>query len=236
MRYGREHFGFVWVVLEPMLLTVGVLVLWSILKGGYEHGVGIVEFVLTGYMLLTLWRHLTNHMILLFRRSMSLLYHGRISLFDIIYSKVLLEFTGVTAALLVVLFWLTLLGIISPVEDWSLFIAGWLLMAFLASGAGLIFLIVTENNESAEKFIQPVQYLLVPISGVFFMVDWLPQRAQWLILLNPMVHAVEILRSGFFGPSVEVHFSVIYIFAWGIILNFLGLVGVQRMRRDLQIV
>ena len=29
MRYGRENIGFVWVILEPMLLCTGVMILWS---------------------------------------------------------------------------------------------------------------------------------------------------------------------------------------------------------------
>lgn len=235
MRYGREHLGFVWVILEPMLLTVGVLVLWSVIKGGYEHGVRVVELVLTGYMTLTLWRHLTNSMSLLFRRSIGLLYHSRITLLDVVLSRVLLEFIGTTAALLFVLTTLVLFGVVAPVQDWSLVIGGWLLMAMLATGVGLVLLIATERNETAEKFIQPIQYLLVPLSGIFFMVSWLPPTAQELILLNPMVHTVEMLRAGFFGAGVETHFSASYVLAWSGLLIFMGMVGVEKLRKDLQI-
>lgn len=235
MRFGREHLGFAWVVLEPMLLTVGVLVLWSILRGGYEHGVRIVELVLTGYMLLTLWRHLTNSMILLLRRSVSLLYHTRVSVFDVFFARVALEFAGTTTALLFVLLTLTLLGVIGPVADWSLVIAGWLLMAGLATGVGAITLVATEINETTERFIQPIQYLIVPLSGTFFMVGWLPRSIHDTILLNPMVHAYEMLRSGFFGPSVETYYAVSYPVAWSVVLNFGGLAGIAWLRKTMQI-
>ena len=33
MRYGRAHLGFVWVVIEPMLLTAGVLAIRSAIRG-----------------------------------------------------------------------------------------------------------------------------------------------------------------------------------------------------------
>jgi capsular polysaccharide transport system permease protein len=234
-RYGREHLGFAWVVLEPMLLTVGVLVLWSVLKGGYERGIRIVELVLTGYMLLTLWRHLTSSPILLFRRNVPLLYHRTVSVFDIFYSRILLEFAGTTTALLFVMGTLLLLGVVSPVADWSLLISGWLLMAILATGVGSLILVATEINETAEKFIQPVQYLLVPISGTFFMVGWLPPAVQDVILFNPIVHCYEMLRSGFFGPGVETFYSVAYVLSWAFILNFLGLWGMNRARKNLQI-
>src|SRR5689334_14760682 len=69
MRYGRDNIGFIWVVLEPMLLTAGVMALWSILYPGGKYGITVIEFVLTGYMPLTLWRHLTNQNVTLLRRS-----------------------------------------------------------------------------------------------------------------------------------------------------------------------
>ena len=59
-RYGRGNLGFLWVLLEPMILTVGVMLIWSVAKGEQEHGIEIIAFVLTGYMPLTLWRHMTN--------------------------------------------------------------------------------------------------------------------------------------------------------------------------------
>jgi capsular polysaccharide transport system permease protein len=234
-RYGRAHLGFAWVVLEPMILTVGVLILWSLIRGGYEHGLKIVELVLTGYMLLTLWRHLTSTMILLFRRSTALLYHRQVSVNDIFFSRVLLEFAGTTTALLFVVFTMLLIGLIDPIQDWSLVIGGWLLMALLATGVGGVILVATEKNETTEKFIQPVQYLLVPLSGTFFMVDWLPTYAQSLILLNPMIHTYEMVRGGFFGPGVDTRYSIEYVLGWAFCLNFLSLWGIQRIRRNLQI-
>lgn len=234
-RYGREQLGFLWVVLEPMILTVGVMGMWSLLKGSYEHGVRIVEFVLTGYMVLTLWRHLTNPMTLLLRRSIPLLNHRRISVLDVFFSRSLQEFAGTTCALAVVLSTLLLIGLVSPVEDWSLLIFGWILMGAIATGVGAIILFATERNEAVERFIQPIQYLLVPLSGTFFLVAWLPDSIQRLVLLNPMVHTFEMVRAGFFGESVETHFSASYALIWALVLNCVGLSLVSRLKRDLQI-
>lgn len=236
MRYGREHLGFVWAILEPMILAVGVLILWSAVKGGYEHDVKIVELVLTGYLPLTLWRHLTNPMVFFFRANANLRYHRQITLNDLFFSKVLLEFGGSTAALVVVTSVLMLAGIVDPIQDWSLAIAGWLLMGLLASGFGACIVLATEKTEIAEKFIQPLQYLIVPLSGTYFMVDWLPVSIQALVLYIPMIHCYEMFRAGFLGDGVTTHFSVAYAFAWAFGLNCFGLWGFQRIRKNLQIV
>ena len=58
---------------------------------------------MSGYIPLTLWRHMTNSMIMIFRRSSALLYHRSISLFDIMLAKFALEFIATSGAFLAVL-------------------------------------------------------------------------------------------------------------------------------------
>ncbi|MEK7995139.1 MAG: sugar ABC transporter permease [Planctomycetota bacterium] len=236
MRYGREHLGFVWVVLEPMLLTSGVLIVWSLIRPSHEHGIRLVGLVITGYMPLTLWRHETNAALLLFRRSTSMLYHRHLTLLDIFLSRMLLEFAGTTAALLFVYFVLVVSGFLDPVQDISLAIAGWLMMGWLAFGVAAITVVLTELYEIAERFVQPFQYLQLPISGTFFLVDWLPYDAQQVIWYNPSVHCYEMFRGGFFGSSIVTYYSVPYVSAWAFGLSSVGLWIIAHMRGRVRIV
>ena len=51
-RFGRRNLGFVWTVLEPMLLTTGVMMVWSLIKEPIIHGVPVAAFVMTGLSLI----------------------------------------------------------------------------------------------------------------------------------------------------------------------------------------
>lgn len=230
MRYGRANIGFLWVVLEPMLLTAGVMLLWSAIKPPLEHGVQIVALVLTGYMPLTLFRHITSPAAFLYRRSIPFLYHRHISFIDVLLAKGALEFMGTTTALLVVYGVLLLAGLTSPIVDPGLVIAGWLSLAFLSVGFASAVAVLTELSEAAERFIQPFQYLLVPLSGTFFMVDWLPKSAQDLIWYMPLVHCFEMFRAGFFGEGVITHWTWWYPLVWGVGLLGVGLSGIDSAR------
>ena len=42
-RYGRHNFGFMWLFLEPMLFTTGIVILWYNLKGAHSN-ISIVPF------------------------------------------------------------------------------------------------------------------------------------------------------------------------------------------------
>lgn len=235
MRYGRDNIGFVWIILEPMILTAGVMIIWTLTMGSDKHGVKMVEFVMTGYMPLTLWRHLTNNSLMLFRRSVSLLYHRNVSLFDIMASKIVVEMIGTTGALLVVWGSLNILGLVNDVYDFYLLLLGWLMMGWLGSACALILAAMTEYSEASERFVQPIQYLMIPISGAFALTDWLPDWAQKFLLLNPMVHCYEVFRGGFFGPIITVHYELAYFSACTFALTFVGIVAVKKVRKHVQI-
>ena len=68
-----------------------------------------------------------------------------------------------------------------------------------------------------------ISYILIPLSGAFFMVAWLPPAAQEVALLIPFVHGVEMIRAGVFGEFVETHYDVAYALGLGAIFNILGL-------------
>ena len=87
VRFGRRHLGFVWTVLEPMMLTAGIMVVWSLLKEPVVHGISMVLFVFSGYLPLTLWRHMTTASLRLFQKNVGLLYHRPIALADILAAR-----------------------------------------------------------------------------------------------------------------------------------------------------
>jgi capsular polysaccharide transport system permease protein len=182
-------------------------------------------------MPLTLWRHLSNPMSRLISANHGVLYHIRIACADVIFARLILEFLSTTAALGVIYFVLWSTGLIMPVEDTGLALAGWLYTAWFYGALGLIICAVTERWEVAERFVQPCNYLALPLSGVFFMTSWLPDWAQTIVQYNPAVHPFEMFRGGFFGESAHAQFSVSYVTLWCVVLSVIGIVAIQGIPR-----
>ncbi len=223
-RYGRENIGFLWVVLEPMILCVGVMVVWSFLKGAFEHNVQIIAFVFSSYMPLTLQRHIMTAGVFLLRINKSvLLNHRLITHIDSLISRIFMEFLGATAATMLIYAILVSTRLIDPLYDIGNMIAGWLMMGCIAAGFACIYAALSEYSEVMEKLFQPVQYFLLPVSGTFFMVDWLPTSAHYYVTFVPTVNAFEMFRSGLFGPGVTTHYYPFYGFATGIVMIAVGL-------------
>ncbi len=229
-RYGRANVGFLWVILEPMILCVGVMLLWSVMKGSYDHGVQVIAFVFTGYMPLTLQRHMSNSAVFILRMSKSTLIHKNITYYDNLISRVMLEFIATSTAALVIYFSLILLGLMTPAYDFGQLLLGWLLMAFLAAGIAFIYAGLSEAYEVAEKLLPAFNYLMLPLCGFFFMVEWLPQNVQQLALYMPLVHAFEAVRAGMFGPSTITHYSLQFALCSSILMIGIGFLIISRVR------
>ncbi|MGE6781491.1 ABC transporter permease [Ensifer adhaerens] len=235
LRFGHGNIGFMWLVGEPLILTVGVMGVWSIAYGEQKHGVNIVPVVLTGYSCLTLFRHFVNRYLHCFRQNAGLLFHQSVRPADTLFARGILESIGVLIAFFVAYIPLTLLGASEPIDDYLILLSAWVLLCFWVNGFATILACLSELSDTIERFVQPVMYLMIPITGSFFMVSWLPPSAQKLVVYSPLVNANEMFRAGYFGPSVTTYWSAEYLFLSGLVLNALALPLMQLVQKRVEV-
>lgn len=232
-RYGRENLGFVWLIAEPFIFCMGVIVIWSTMHGRYEHDVLLLPFVVTGYMPLLLLRHIMGRAVHCFRSNASLLYHRQVRMLDLLLARFVLEILGIFISYLVIAFMFYAAGLYSFPEDWGAFYLGWLYATLFSVGIGLILGSLTEIHEWTEKLVGPFGYFMLPVSGAFFMVDWLPGKFQKYVLWIPTVNAYELIRSGQFGSSVRVHYDLGYVSFVCALLIAIGLILSRNVHKHL---
>ncbi|WP_296616558.1 ABC transporter permease [Sphingomonas sp.] len=233
-RFGHSNLGFLWQVLEPLVLALGVMASWSLIYGERNHGVRVIPLVLTGYTYLTLWRHMTARLSNSFRQASGLLFHRSVKPIDILIARGMLESIGVLMAFFAAYIPLALLGIIDPVDDYLVLLGAWALICFLTFGVALIITGVTHLSETIERFVQPVMYLILPLTGVFYMVYWLPPAAREVVVLSPLVQACEMYRAGLFGHAMPTFWDPWYILLWGIGANAIGWVLVLKAQKHIE--
>lgn len=229
-RYGRDNIGFMWTIVEPMMLCVGVMLIWSLTKGVGYHGVSIVAFVFTGYMPLTLWRHQTGYMINIGKSTKFLTAFHNLTILDAMIARLFLEFFSVTAASLVVFMSLYSIGLLDMPYSLGDVIYGWLLMGLTCSSAGVLFAALSESTHLIERINGPLQYFILPFSGCFFMVSWLPDSVKYYALYIPLVNCYEIMRGGFYGPEVPTYGDDFYVILCAIATAGLGFFVFERVK------
>jgi capsular polysaccharide transport system permease protein len=233
-RYGRHGIGFMWIFVEPMMFTLGVTALWTISKSTHGSNLPITEFAATGYSTVLLWRNASARCLRAIEPNLALLYHRSVRVNDIFAARLILEIAGGTISLMVITLVFMGIGWMRAPIDLMYMIIAWLLLAWLTFALGLVVGALSERSETFERCWHPIMYLLFPLSGALFMVDWLPAQAQKYILWLPMVHCTEMLRHGYWGNAVRTWEDPAYLMLFSFILLFIGLALVRETGRRVE--
>ena len=126
-------------------------------------------------------------------------------------------------------------GQTAPPADLLLLYGGWSLLAWLSAALALVLGAISELAEAVERVVGLFTYLLVPLSGTFYMVAWLPEPFRKAVLYLPFIHPVEMIRGGFFGSTARTYYDPAYAAAWAAGLTVLGLLLLLLVRRRVEI-
>lgn len=222
-RYGRHNIGFMWLFAEPMLFTIGITILWSLADMHHNSPIPIVAFAITGYSSVLLWRNMPGRTVSAIEPNLSLMYHRNVKVIDIFMSRLLLEALGATISFMVLATVAIAMGWMSLPHDVLAVLVGWFMLIWFGFSLALFLGALSSRSELVEKFWHPAAYIMFPLSGAAYMVDWLPTTAQTVVLWLPMVHGVEYLRDGYFGNTVKTHHDLVYMAGCCLVLTVLGL-------------
>lgn len=229
-RFGRNNIGFMWMIVEPMIFTLGVTALANLTK----HGPGlipVIPFTVSGYSSVLLWRGMPNRCISAIQPNLGLLYHRNVKIFDFFLSRIVLEFFGATLSfVLLTLFFIAMETMNAP-EDMGKVVFAWMMLSWFGLGLAMMIGALVEMYSVVEKLWHPLTYLFFPLSGAMFMVDWLPGYMQSFMLYIPMIHGVELLREGYFGEGIHAHYDIGYMASWCLGLSLFGFTLTREISR-----
>jgi capsular polysaccharide transport system permease protein len=234
-RFGRENIGFLWIMVEPLLFAGLVGTMWHFMKGSTEHGVSVVAFTATGYIPLTFFRHCVSRSVSAFTANQSLLYHRQIKVVDIVCARFIIEMLGGMMAYLVMALFLGFIGEFPIPANIGLLIGGWALYSLFCFSLCLILSPLSEMSEAMEKFIPVTTYIMIPISGAFYMVSWVTPGMKKFLLLSPFVNGMEMMREGVWGEQLTANYDPWNPILCSVVLSLIGLILCRRVRRTLNV-
>ena len=235
-RYGRNNIGFLWVMVEPLMLASVITSLHQLAKTG-DHAAGMAPypFTLTGYCIFIIFRNSFNRAEGTLHGVGALLYHAQITLFDIMTSRSLVEMIGTVLAYAVLCAIGIMLGLMQvPVRPLYLY-AAIIAMALMTHGLCMIVAAVTYTNHVVGRFVHPFSYFMFPLSGAFFTVSFLPPWARSAMLWNPMVTIFETARYGLFVNATSVYIYPRYIIGFTLVTWCWGLIALRNVREHMHV-
>lgn len=234
-RYGRSNIGYLWMIGEPLLLATVIGGLHAFKPGHMGGGIPPVAFTLVGYCLFIIFRGIFNRAESTLESNLPLLYHRMISPLNLSIARAVVESAGCIATF-VLLYGLAILAGMAelPIRPLDAMAGiGWLI--WLSFALGLNVTALTQDRPTLGRLVHPISYFMMPLSGAFFAISWLPVYLQDIMNWNPMANAFEIIRYGMFEGASDRHLFPGYLTACCAFLTYAGLIGIRRVRNRIHL-
>jgi capsular polysaccharide transport system permease protein len=198
-RYGKHKLGYLWALFEPVLQIAVFVAMFTL--GGHKKvsDMPIILFILTGVTPFMLFRNTLTQGLNAIDANRALLTFPQVKTFDLVAARGLLEIATMVVVSVILLLTVAAMDYPVRIENPLQVVFALILLAMTGFGLGMTFASLTPLFPSINQVVQAV--LGRPLfftSGLFFTAEVIPQYGRDILLLNPILHMIEMLRSAFF--------------------------------------
>jgi capsular polysaccharide transport system permease protein len=230
-RFGRNNLGYLWAVIEPVLLITIIAAVFMVVGGELRRGFPTASFVASGYVPFRLFMSVLQRARSAVDGNRGLLMHPRVTALDVIAARALLEGATYLSVMVVLVLGIVALGFDGPPHSPLGLVADLALAMLLGLGLGLVIGAASVLISTVERLLAAFNRVMFFISGIFFVPASLPGELREPLLINPLLHITEFARISWYGPvAFETYGSLGYVAWWVLGLVCLGLVAERAVR------
>jgi capsular polysaccharide transport system permease protein len=232
----RKNIGFLWLFVEPLIFLIVII----LLRGAFFHtedyinGIPFLGFLLTGYIVFMMFRRGISYVGSAADSNRNLLFHRNITVLDLFYSRFFLEFLSLSFVLIFLNLVFFYFGFMKLPTDYLKASIGWFFINWFLFSVGLIFSYFNYKSTFLKRNRMIIMFLILPFSGITFMVSWLPISQQDYFLWWPSMHAMELFREGYFGTNIKAIYSFSFLIFTNFFLFLFGLALAGKLKRELE--
>lgn len=232
-RFGKMKLGYLWAIIEPLLFIGFFAFIWYFL-GSNPGGMELLPFLITGFGSFLFFRGLFQFTMTGLRINKVLLTYPQVTPFGIVIARAILEFATMSVVFVLLLCIAAALGYDVRVENPLRLIGTLCLLALLGLGGGFtastLQMIFPSTPEIVGAFVMRPAFIL---SGNFFTAGMMPDAAREWLLLNPIMHGLEIARSAYFYEFESPYGDMSYLAWWAFGVLFFGLLMQRALKHKL---
>ncbi|KGJ06615.1 capsular polysaccharide transport system permease protein [Paracoccus halophilus] len=231
--YGRSAGGYIWAVLEPVLGVALLSVLFSMALRSPGLGTNFPLFYATGFLPFAMFNDIANKVATSIRFSRPFLAYPCVTFVDTMLARVVLNALTHATVIGLVLTGIHVIYQLPVMTNMLAIFESLLLTTLLAVGVGAFNCYMMTAFPVYERAWHIATRPLFLVSGVFFLYEIMPAKAQALMWFNPLLHCVGIMRRGVY-PTYEANYvSALFVISVSVILLFFGLLMLVRNYRIL---
>lgn len=227
-RYGRSSGGYIWAIAEPVAYIALFTVIFSQIAKAPPIGDKFVLFFATGYMGYFFYRSVADETGAAILVNKTLLTFPRVTPYDALVARALLQFITMVVVALVIFGGIKMFLDRPHSLRIEYIMLGAAISAVIGFGVGTLNSVLFVMAPTYRTMFGVLSRPLMILSGVFYLPTDLPQVAQDILWYNPIVHAVEVFRQGFYLAYDSAFVSYIYLYFWMILPLFFGLLLLRK--------
>lgn len=232
-RFGRTPGGYIWVLLQPLGMIVLLSVAFSLLASNPPLGTSFMLFKGTGFLILTIFRTLSQMIGMSLQFSRPLLAYPGVIWIDTLLARLLLNTLTTVMVTIIILSFIILFDGVQPMISWGPLALAIVLAVMLSFGVGCLNCVLFMRFEVWQQTWSILTAPLFVISGVIFLFEGLPPLGQQILWYNPIYHITGLIREGFYPVYSPTYISVAYVMACALVPMVLGLLLLRRFHRVL---
>lgn len=223
-----------WLLMEPVLHISFMTFVFTVIKMRTVGGIDVMIWIVVGMLAFFTFRRTAMQVMHAVASNKPLFAYRQVQPFDASIVRAGLEAFLMTLVAALILTGVALFGHdIRPDDPLQVLVAVFGLWLF-GIGYGLVSSVMIALVRETEHILRILMMPLYLISGVVLPISAIPQPYRDWLLFNPLVHGLELVRQGFSNyyhmvPGI----SMGYLYAWGIVSVFFGLILYRRFNQQL---
>jgi capsular polysaccharide transport system permease protein len=222
-KFGQYRLGFFWMLFEPLMGVIIVGLLIGSIAGRTVPEIPYSFFVLNGMLLLSLFSGAMGGGLKALDANQNLLVYPSVRPLDPIIARFVFQLLTTVLSFVVFCVAGLFLGVDFSFMDLDTLAFCYLLTWLAGCGTGLIFGVGSAHYNEIEKIVPILQRPLFFISAVMFPISAMPEKLQNLLLINPLVHTVELSRKALFPLYHAEGANLLYPATFAIVTLSIGL-------------
>lgn len=232
-RFGASLWGYGIVVLWPCVHVFVLIGMYTFQKMPAPLGDDRALFFATGAVPVLVFQYVSREVMKSVIMNRPLTYYPQVKLFDLIFSRILVEIVTGFLALLVVCLILTLIGVNPvPAKPFTA-MCGYLAAIILGIGIGTINVAIIGFFPGWLLGYALFSILLYVSSGVIFMPSYLPEQIYHWMKYNPALQLSEWVRSAYY-PTAGLQIDELYVICFGLTSATIGLFLIKTVVNKIQ--
>ena len=225
-RFGASLWGYAVIVLWPCVHVFVLIGIYTFQKLAAPLGDSRPLFFASGAVPVLVYQYISREVMKAVMMNRPLTYYPQVKIFDLVFSRILVEIVTGFLALIVVMFALVVLGVdpipASPITA----VSGYVASIILGIGIGTI-------NVAIIAFFPGwlIGYALFGIimyisSGVMFLPSYMPDKIYYWMKYNPALQCAEWIRSAYY-PYAGIQVDYLYVVMFGLTSMVIGLLAIK---------